>query len=226
LAKILLIETSLDFCSVAIAEDQKILAIRTSTSEREHASILAIYIDEVMKDAGITYNHLDAVAVSKGPGSYTGLRIGVATAKGICYAANKPLIAINTLLCMASQFKLAYSVDDSVVLTPMIDARRMEVYMASYSYELQTLDSTKAEILTEESLPVLSGKKRVIFGDGAEKCLALYSQRNDIVYESNFKHSAEGMSNLASELYNQKEFVDLAYFEPFYLKEFVSTASK
>lgn len=221
---ILHIETATDVCSVVLANEGKVLASRESTADRSHASILAVFIDEVMKEANVSFSNLLAVAVSKGPGSYTGLRIGVSTAKGICYAMNIPLIAINTLQAMASAYLLQFPVTDvSTLLLPMIDARRMEVYGAVLNSSLDFLEEVKAEVLTESSF-MQHNSAIVMFGDGAHKAVAVFSSHENVSHNTEFKQSAYGLIALAQKAYANGQFENTAYFEPYYLKEFVTGA--
>ena len=223
---ILHLETAHDFCSVALTDNKSVIAIKESEVLRSHASDLAVFIDDILKLSGVKIDDLDAVAVSKGPGSYTGLRIGVATAKGICYGINKPLIAINTLQAMACEYQQLFPVASNELLMPMIDARRMEVYTALFDQDLAFVQEVKAEVLTESSVIHLEGKNIVLFGDGAKKTAAFVSNRNDVRIVENYKLSVKGMIPLALWAFENLNFEDIAYFEPYYLKEFVSNTTK
>ena len=184
-------------------------------------------IDRILKECALTFSQLDAVAVSKGPGSYTGLRIGVATAKGLCFALDKPLIGINTLQAFTHEFLLqkkneADALSPSSLLCPMIDARRMEVYAALFNNDMEMMRETKAEIITEQSFEKELKKHQVIFfGDGASKCKPLLQHHTNAVFIDDFVPSARGQVALALNAFEQKQFEDVAYFEPFYLKEFL-----
>ena len=223
---ILCIETSTAVCSVALVDKSNVIALRESLDGQNHAEKITVFIDEMMKEANISYNDLDAVAVSMGPGSYTGLRIGVSTAKGFCYAIEKPLIAIDTLAAMAEGFKVNESmsqrVDGSVVLCPMIDARRMEVYSAFFNDKLERLSETKAIIIDENSFSDLKQNNHLyLFGDGADKLASLFEREDNITVIEKFHCSAAYMAKLADDAFSNNDFVDTAYFEPFYLKDFV-----
>jgi tRNA threonylcarbamoyladenosine biosynthesis protein TsaB len=223
---ILGIETGGDNCSVALSKGDEIAAIKESDG-REHSKYLSVFIDEIFKDSGLSYRDIDAVAVSKGPGSYTGLRIGVATAKGICYGAGKPLIAINSLLSLASVCRNVLSpVPSPLIFCPMIDARRLEVYTALFDMSLRQLSDTDATIITENSFAeILSTQKICFFGSGATKCKDIIKSPNAIFVDE-IENSASGLVHPAVEAYNNKMFEDIAYFEPFYLKDFVVTKKR
>ncbi len=223
---ILCLETSTTVCSVALVKDGNVVALRESLDGQNHAEKITIFIDEVMKEAGVSYRDLEAVAVSKGPGSYTGLRIGVSTAKGLCYAMEKPLIAIDTLAAMACGFRNSQKPkaksQKSCVLCPMIDARRMEVYSAFFNEKLERTTETEALIIDENSFMELKQNHHLyLFGDGADKLLSLFENDEDITVIEKFHCSASYMATLADKALKEKDFVDTAYFEPFYLKDFV-----
>lgn len=216
---ILLIESSTTICSVAIASAGKVLAIREINETNRHAEKLTVFCEEVVKEAGIAFHQLDAVAVSKGPGSYTGLRIGVSAAKGICYALEKPLIAIGTLEAMAYGMKA--EVKPGELLCPMIDARRMEVYMAVYDHEGKEIEAVAPLVLDENSFASLLAEKRIHFsGDGMPKSKELLSRFPNAVFTESGMPSAKHLAESAEEKFAAKAFEDLAYFEPFYLKTF------
>lgn len=232
---ILHIETSTVTCSVALSMDGLLISYRDHHEHNAHASMLTIFIREVVEKAGLGMEELHAVAVSKGPGSYTGLRIGVSVAKGICYALDIPLIAVNTLDAMAAGFidqmnerhgsNLNLYVDG--LFCPMIDARRMEVYTATYQLNLQQLEATSAKVIDKNSYDHLIEKHQLIlFGDGAEKLSDFFKQSKRINVISGFKNSARYLLNEASKRFNSRQFEDVAYFEPFYLKGFVPTTPK
>ena len=221
MALLLLLETAAEICSVALCNDREIISLRSSEEPRVHASMLAVFIDEMLKQNNITVRDLDAVGVSKGPGSYTGLRIGVATAKGLCYAAGKPLIAIDTLQSMALNFVQQHSaMETNTVLLPMLDARRHEVYTAAYSVTGAQLLPVMAMVLDSESYVELAGRNVVVIGDGALKAQQLISSNHGFMFDAVFRHSAAGMLLPAYDKFMTKDFEDVAYFEPFYLKEF------
>lgn len=225
MSTLLQIETATQVCSVAISVNGKTIALKEEAAQNIHAAKLTSFIAEVMQVADLTYADLDAVAVSKGPGSYTGLRIGVSTAKGLCFALDKPLIAVNTLRMMASGYCSVFP-DWTGLICPMIDARRMEVFTAVFDKELQEVSATHAKIVDEESfLSLLEQNKIAFIGDGAEKCQLSIRHENAHFYTANF-NSADYMSNLANQAYQAKNFEDVAYFEPYYLKDFVFTTPK
>jgi tRNA threonylcarbamoyladenosine biosynthesis protein TsaB len=225
MAKILQIETATAICSVALSINGETVSFKEEKGQNLHAANLTLFIDEVLKAAGVSYQELDAVAVSKGPGSYTGLRIGVSTAKGLCYALDKPLIAIETLEMMAAGF-LTENPGYSGLICPMIDARRMEVYTSIFDPSLNILAPTEAKIIDETSFADFLLQQQITFlGDGAAKCAAVLTHQNAKFDEANF-NSATYMSKLASEAFDKNKFEDVAYFEPFYLKDFVVTQPK
>ena len=221
------IETATQFCSVALSIGNKIVEVRATNEKNAHSRVITTFVDEVLKSAKLKPELLDGICVSKGPGSYTGLRIGVSTAKGLCYALDKPLIAIGTLQSMANgMLKMVERMDvcrDEILLYPMIDARRMEVYSAVFSMDLEETRSTQAEIIEEGSFSEYAEKHTLVFaGDGAEKCKAVLSDRLKAMFLDDFQPGAEYMLALALEKYNAGQFEDVAYFEPFYLKDFIA----
>jgi tRNA threonylcarbamoyladenosine biosynthesis protein TsaB len=227
---ILCIETGTDTCSVGLARDGRLVALRESSEERDHARRVAVYTDEILHEAGVDAEQITAVAVSKGPGSYTGLRIGVSFAKGLCYGLGIPLIGVGSLDSLARSAIEKHEAGaieaadwDSAVLVPMIDARRMEVFGQAFDTAGRPLSDAGAWIIDENSLPEFrDGRKVLIFGSGAEKCRQMlpWAQFVDIA------PSARGMVGLATAAFEDESFEDTAYFEPFYLKDFVVTASK
>lgn len=223
---ILNLETSTTVCSVSVIGDGKILSVREQSDAKSHASQLIPFITEVLEESGLKPQDLSAIAVSKGPGSFTGLRIGVSTAKGLAYALNVPLISVNTLYSMASGFieqNPEYSKDPEILLCPMIDARRMEVYSALYNTQLKELRQIKAEIILKDSfLPLLKAGCIHFFGDGAMKCKDMI-QRKSAIFHEGFHTSSTFMGKIAINHFNDGLFENLAYFEPFYLKDFVAT---
>jgi tRNA threonylcarbamoyladenosine biosynthesis protein TsaB len=217
-------ETGGDNCSVSLSKGHKIIALRESAG-REHSRQLSVFIDEIIKDSGLSYGDIDAVAVNKGPGSYTGLRIGVATAKGICYGLNKPLIAISGLLSLTSVCLNTFTPVSSQLYCPVIDARRQEVYTALFDSSLQQLSDTEAIIITENSFAeILDRQKICFFGSGAKKCKETIKSPNAVF--ADVESSASGLVRPAVEAFKNKQFEDTAYFEPFYLKDFVVTTAK
>lgn len=228
MATILLIETATQACSVALTIDNDIVAECYVEKFKVHASKLAPFVDEVLKSAGITISQCSAVAVSEGPGSYTGLRVGISTAKGLCYGADIPLISISTLDILAQNGK-DYITNNNSVIVPMIDARRMEVYCATYDSECHRTTEIEAIVLDNNSFCNLFDKyDNVIFiGDGAMKFKSQLSEEslNKATFIEAYP-SARYMSTLAIDTYKKEEFKDCAYFEPFYLKEFIAGISK
>jgi len=224
MAVILHIETATQVCSVALSVNGEMLHIRESHEKNIHSKSITLFIEEVMKLAGFAFRELDAVAVSMGPGSYTGLRIGVSTAKGVCFALDKPLIAIGTLQSMAAGMKnrLIDHPSLSAFLCPMIDARRMEVYNAIYNKDLDTVRETKAEIIGEGSFKEELEKHIMYFaGDGAAKCKPVLGNHPNARFIDDFNPSAIFMIQLAEKKFQAGEFENVAYFEPFYLKDFI-----
>ncbi len=226
MALILNIETSTDICSVSLSKDGKEVSSKVTTEERSHAKLLSVLIKELLVEENITTKDLDAVAISKGPGSYTGLRIGVSTAKGICFGSDIPLIAMNTLKIMAFAISETLESNDNTLLCPMIDARRSEVYQSIFDVNLNVIDETSAKVIDETSYSeVLKDNKVYFFGNGAPKCKDLILNDNAQFLENGFPMAAS-MGHLAEIEFNKRSFEDIAYFEPFYLKEFVTTTPK
>ena len=222
MALVLNIETATTNCSVSLSKDGETLVLKEDNSlGYSHAETLHLFIDEVFKISKLKPSEIDAVAVSKGPGSYTGLRIGVSSAKGLCFALEKPLISISTLESLAHQVKAT----DGLII-PMLDARRMEVYSAIYNQNLELQREIKAEILSEESYSELLDSNKVYFiGNGVEKTKALISHPNAFFIEGKLP-SANEMSLLAEMKYKKSDTEDVAYFEPYYLKDFVALKKK
>jgi tRNA threonylcarbamoyladenosine biosynthesis protein TsaB len=224
---ILQIETATTVCSVALAKDGEVLAFKQMDQRNIHAEVITVYIDELLKSTDTHYKDIDTIAVSCGPGSYTGLRIGISTAKGLCYALEKPLIAIETLEAMAygaiTESELA---SGDTLLCPMIDARRMEVYTAIFNTKGERIQPTTAEIIDENSFAeLLAYNKILFFGDGAEKCRETLISPNALFLEG-FTNSATYLTKKAAEKFASKDFEDVAYFEPFYLKDFIAGKKK
>ena len=231
MAVFLLIESATPICSVALVKDTGPLALRESTEENIHSSLITVFVQEVFEEAGMAMGQIDAVAVSKGPGSYTGLRIGVSAAKGLCYALDKPLIAVPTLLSMANGARAMLPEDEtnreSTLLCPMIDAKRMEVYTAVYDKGLKEIMDTTAMVIDEGSFSHLLNDHRVcFFGNGAGKCQEVLAGHENAIFLNDFNLSSSFMSSLAEDAFRQKRFEDVAYFEPFYLKDFIAGKPK
>ena len=244
--RIILIETSTALCSAAIAENGAVTAYRESSAPKAHASLTSVFIDEMLRERGLTIADCDAVCVSMGPGSYTGLRVGVSTAKGLCFGSGKPLLAVGTLDTLVAQAQMADQVGDPRFIIPMIDARRMEVYTAVFSSvqaseTATTVISSEAEGRVEKSFTQITETAPAIIdensfaeyleqgpclfiGDGAGKCADVIKHPNAHFCQCWPKASA--MLQPALEALAAGDFQDVAYFEPFYLKEFVATVSK
>lgn len=221
---ILNLETSSTNCSVCLAKDGVILAMKELNSESySHAEKLHVFIEEVIEEGTLKMQDLEAIAVSKGPGSYTGLRIGVSAAKGLCYALGIPLVSISTLKSMASQLK---GVNDDVTIIPVLDARRMEVYSAVFDNQLNQVRETKAEIIDEQSFEAYIGSTSVHFlGSGAEKIKGIFNSEN-LTFHLDVVPSAKEMALISFDKFKNKDFEDVAYFEPYYLKDFVLQTKK
>lgn len=237
MALILNLETATTVCSVSLGKDGKLLALKEQNGDYSHAENLTLFIEDVLKQANVKVSELDAVAVSKGPGSYTGLRIGVSTAKGLCYSLDKPLIAIDTLkhLALAASQNLKFQISNPKSLfCPMLDARRMEVYCALFDSSLNYVREISAEIIDQSSFKLLfspSEKAKeeysvYFFGDGASKCKAVLSQNANAFFIDDIFPSAKNMISLSEKAFFNKQFEDVAYFEPFYLKDFVAGKKK
>jgi tRNA threonylcarbamoyladenosine biosynthesis protein TsaB len=233
LSLILNIETATDICSVALAKDGFLLSIAESDEPKSHAGTVTRFIQQVMKESNLKLSQLDAVAVSKGPGSYTGLRIGTATAKGLCYALDKPLIAINTLQSMTSFFLSSCPSQTSsrepirTLFTPLIDARRMEVYTAVFDSSLNEISETKAKIISANSFSELLQENKIFFfGDGVDKCVQILNAKANAHFIKGFRASARGMLSLSEKAFTEKRMENIAYFEPYYLKDFVANKPK
>ena len=212
MALLLCIEAGTDIGSVALAKNDRLLSLRESCESRQHAQNLAVYVEEILRENDLDAKDLDAVAVGMGPGSYTGLRICVSLAKGICYGAGIPLIAVGSLEALTR-------------VAPMIDARRMEVYCQQFDAQAHPLSGVEAKVVTAESFldERRAGRTMVLFGSGAGKCKELFPEDNVRLVE--VTPSARGLVKPAYEAFRHKKFEDIAYFEPFYLKDFVVTPS-
>ena len=228
MAIILNIETATTVCSVALAKDGKLIAIEEQNGDYSHAENLTVFIENALQKAKFKLTAIDAIAVSKGPGSYTGLRIGVSVAKGLCYALDKPLIAIDTLQHLALSVScIETTTNENNLYCPMIDARRMEVYCAIFDKCNTTISATEAKIISENSFEsLLKNNKIFFFGDGSSKCKSYFSNSKNACFIDSIVPSAKAMISLSELSYNKSIFENVAYFEPYYLKDFVTIASK
>ena len=229
---ILMIETSTEVCSVAFSENGELPFYKESLEGLNHSELLTVFIEELFRENNLSFSSIHAVAVSKGPGSYTGLRIGVSVTKGLCYALDIPLISINSLDVLGKYAALHVAdfieidSEKEILFCPMIDARRMEVYTALYNISGERIKAVSAEIIDESFLQEELEKSTILFfGNGARKCKDLIKHKN-AVFKGPVKTSAQFMQKIALYKYNNKEFENVAYFEPFYLKDFVATIPK
>ncbi len=228
---ILNLESSTEVCSVSLARDGELVDSIENNEGLNHAKLLSVFTNDVMERNQLGFQQLDAIAISKGPGSYTGLRIGVSLAKGICYGSNIPLIAISPLEAMAwhiSQTLKEYGIDDikNLLFCPMIDARRMEVYTALYNNSLEEILQVNAQIIDENSFAEYLKENTVaFFGNGSSKCSEHLSSPNAL-FIKDIRTSAQFMCSLSYKAFENNDFVDLAYFEPFYLKDFIAGIPK
>ena len=219
----LLLETATTNCSVAIANNGELLFCKESNAANfRHSDYLHVFIEASMQEVGLSFSALSAVGVSMGPGSYTGLRIGVSSAKGICYANDIPLIGVNTLEVLAQ----GYSPGECEIMLPMIDARRMEVFTMALNAQYEIIQPTSAMIISEETSAALPKGKKVLFGSGAAKCKSFLKEEDYLFVDEIEVPSAKNMVDLVAKKYAAKQFEDVAYFEPFYLKDFHTNAPK
>lgn len=221
---ILSIESATSVCSVALHRNYQLVGSQTLMLEKSHSTHLAVIINQLLDNCQVTMSELEAVAISKGPGSYTGLRIGLSTAKGLCYALGIPLIGVNTLKAMAYQLvDVPMRVD---FYCPMIDARRMEVYCMVLDKDFKVINDSWAQVVDEDSFDKWTKRgNMVFFGNGSQKCRQVLTGSN-ILFMNNLLPVAGSVGLLAGERFKQKKFEDLAYFEPFYLKEYRTTIPK
>lgn len=228
---ILCIETGTDVCSVGIAKEGELLSLRESDEGRDHARKVGVFVDELLRETGLVPDDLDAVAVGKGPGSYTGLRIGVSFAKGLCYGLQKPLLAVGSLDALAEVAREDYeagiiSIEDweRAFLCPMVDARRMEVYAQVFDIEGRPQTEVSAEVVDAETFARFrnQGRPFVIFGSGARKCADVLAGATLVEVTP----STRGLVRLAQQALDEGRTEDVAYFEPFYLKDFVVTTTR
>jgi tRNA threonylcarbamoyladenosine biosynthesis protein TsaB len=219
------IETATTVCSVSISENENLLFFKEINEGFTHAENLHLFIEQAFKETGVGAHQLSAISVSKGPGSYTGLRIGVSAAKGLAYALNIPLISVDTLQIMANAAYIKQK--EPGIYCPMIDARRMEVYSALYSHELKALSVIEALIIDETSILKFNSYPKVFyFGDGMLKCRALLSKMPNAFFIEDVNPSVEYIAKLVYEKFLANEFENTAYFEPFYLKDFMILKKK
>lgn len=223
MAYILNLETATTNCSVSLAKDGALIAIKeNNTPNYSHSEQLHVFIQNVLEAAALSSSDLDAIAVSKGPGSYTGLRIGVSAAKGLCFSLDIPLVSIETLKSLASESNS----DDYDFIIPLLDARRMEVYSKVFDGELNEIRETKAEIIDERSFEAYTSKGEVLLiGSGASKCQELIESPS-VSFDTIAVPSAKQMAALSYEKYANDMFEDVAYFEPYYLKDFIIQTKK
>jgi tRNA threonylcarbamoyladenosine biosynthesis protein TsaB len=230
MALILSIETATPVCSIGLSENGDVLALKESSEPNIHAARVAVFIDEILNETSTSPEQLSAVAVSMGPGSYTGLRIGVSSAKGLSYSVGIPLIAVNTLQAISAAAIGAMDKslpDPDDLFLPMLDARRMEVYTALYNSGLEEIEPTTAQIIGENSFKHLREKAKVhYFGNGAAKCEEFIGKMPNFELLPHIEPSARYLAGLAYRKYENSEFVDTAYFEPFYLKDFIAGIPK
>ncbi len=219
MSTILSIETSTEVCSVAVHRDGQLLGFSESRRQKSHSSLVVAMIDQLLSNANVEKTELSAIAVSKGPGSYTGLRIGTSTAKGLCYALGIPLIAIDTLESMALEASM-HVVGETYII-PMLDARRAEVYCEVFNQDMEMIEEPKPVILDNESFGHFEKRsKLVVIGNGAAKAAELMGERTGAIFWDHITPSAKHIGELALKSFDQKHWEDLTYFEPFYLKEF------
>lgn len=226
---ILCVETATNLCSVALCEADRVVSLRESREVKSHASLLTVFIGELLKDAGIKVSELEAISVSKGPGSYTGLRIGVSAAKGISYASGIPLIGIETTLSMfwgITETSIHRESEDNTLFCPMLDARRMEVYCSLYDRNGNVIEPINARVIKEDSFSSVSADRKIIFfGEGSLK-LKDVIKRNNIEFAEDFVMSSTHLRVPSFKAIKEGKFEDVAYFEPLYLKDFITTIQK
>jgi len=223
LATILSIETSTRVCSVAISMNENVVVVKETHVSNSHAELITLLCQQALLEAGLEFSGLDAVAVSQGPGSYTGLRIGVSTAKGLCYGLDIPLIAVSTLEAMALGMITTTPHPENAVFCPMIDARRMEVYNAVFSSHLKLINPVEATVVDEDSFGNFLANHPVYFGgDGAAKCAQVLAHHGHARFLSDFNPSARWVATLSERHFKDSVFTDIAYFEPYYLKDFIA----
>lgn len=233
MALILHVETATPICSAALSKDGQLLNIKETNDPKSHATKLSPFIEELLETEEMNVSDLDAISVSLGPGSYTGLRIGVSTVKGLAYGANIPVIGISTLQALTKRVVLDNQNDmqklnnnNNLLLCPMLDARRMEVYSAFFSTDLELQREVQADIITADSyMEFLKSGPVAFFGNGSDKCREIITHSN-AHFIPNIELSARYMIQLAEIAFEKKDFLNTAYFEPFYLKDFIATTPK
>ena len=220
MALLLNIDTATEHASVCLSDDGNVLALEKSSDQKNHASFIQPAIKKIFSEANIEFNSIDAIAVSAGPGSYTGLRVGLSSAKGLCYALHKPLILINTLEVMAkAAIDAQTNIENEILFCPMIDARRMEVFTALYTKDLKSILSPRALIINETTFVEYADRNKIIFsGSGSAKLEKIFTHANAEFVD--VQHNASHLGMLAATAFNKKKFTDVAYSEPVYLKEF------
>ena len=221
---ILYIETATDVCSVALSRGAEVIGLKEEAGGNNHAKHLLPFVDEVLKQGGCTVSDLNGVAVSVGPGSYTGLRIGVSTAKGIAYTAGIPVMAVGTLESIAQGARESWTdaSTEPLQIVPMLDARRMEVFTTRYSFDMQSLEEVSAKIVDENTFAELLSEHKVLFcGNGMPKCREILSANSNAFF-AEVPVSAKNMLPAALRKWQNSDFENVAYFEPFYLKEYVA----
>lgn len=231
-ARILHIETATNICSVALSEGERLIAIRESDEDKSHGALLTVFMDEVLKEGRLKSKDLDAISVSIGPGSYTGLRIGVSAVKGFAYALNLPIIGIETLLALAIGAKAEQEVmelaehNPDLLLCPLLDARRMEVYSAFYTLDEQAFRKVHADIIDSDSYnDILNSRPVAFFGNGSQKVKEILTHEN-VCFVDGIVPSARNMILPSLDAFGKKRYEDTAYFEPYYLKDFIATSPK
>ena len=225
MSKILCLETATKNCSVALFEDGELLAFREEYNENySHAERLTVLVEEVLHEASIQAHDLNAVCVCKGPGSYTGLRIGVSVAKGLAYALNIPLLSINTLEVLTARMQDTNEAQSFYI--PLVDARRMEVYTQFFDASGKAINDVQALVVDEHSFDSLRGETVLFAGDGAEKCAPLFDSEHAWTFKGEIQSAAQFMGRIASRKLLDGDHEDTAYFEPYYLKDFIAGKPK
>lgn len=223
---ILHIDTATEVCSVSLSKGENLLDTIETSEPNQHAAKLTLFIEEILDRHHLSSQDLAAVSVSMGPGSYTGLRIGVSTAKGLCYGLDIPLIGLNTLEIMFEGYRSFLTTPSDTLYCPMIDARRMEVYMGIWNGTGEIILPTIAKIVATDSFEEYAGRDLILFGSGAHKFEELFASTPGIRIDPQYNHSSRHMCRLSWQRFLAQDYEDLVYFEPFYLKEFVTTTPK